>query len=215
MKPEPDVTWNIWCAEVAFWLTTGERQSSRIRVAYLRAILRQDVAFFDKETGTGEVISRLSGDTLLIQSAIGEQVGPWPASLNFQEFEHCACLQQIVTVGSLAARQALDMLEFHVTCRSELVVYTYLRGHLQVGKFIQFMGTFVVGYIIAFTKGWKLSLVVVSSLPLLFAAGAMGMKVIQIKNKRSLDAYAEAAKVVEQALGSIRTVPDNFLKVYI
>lgn len=63
-------------AEVACWLATGERQAARIRVAYLKAILKQDVEFFDKEAATGEVVARLSGDTLVIQQAIGDQVSP-------------------------------------------------------------------------------------------------------------------------------------------
>lgn len=55
-------------------MITGERQAARIRSLYLRTILRQDVAFFDKETNTGEVIGRMSGDTVLIQDAMGEKV---------------------------------------------------------------------------------------------------------------------------------------------
>ncbi|KAM7505898.1 hypothetical protein LguiB_004802 [Lonicera macranthoides] len=52
-----------------------ERQATRIRELYLKTILRQDIAFFDTETTTGEVIGRMSGDTILIQDAMGEKVG--------------------------------------------------------------------------------------------------------------------------------------------
>ena len=55
-------------------MVTGERQASRIRGLYLQAMLRQDVTFFDTETSTGEVIGRISGDTILIHEAIGEKV---------------------------------------------------------------------------------------------------------------------------------------------
>lgn len=34
----------------------------------------QDVAFFDKETNTGEIIERISVDTITIQDAISEKV---------------------------------------------------------------------------------------------------------------------------------------------
>lgn len=61
-------------AEVSCWVVTGERQAARIRALYLQTILRQDVAFFDKETNTGEVVERMSGDTVLIQDAMGEKV---------------------------------------------------------------------------------------------------------------------------------------------
>lgn len=60
--------------EVTCWMITGERQSARIRSLYLKTILRQDIPFFDQETTTGEVVSRMSGDTILIQDAIGEKV---------------------------------------------------------------------------------------------------------------------------------------------
>ena len=55
-------------------MVTGTRQAARIRGLYLKTILRQDVAFFDKETNTGEVVGRMSGDTVLIQDAVGEKV---------------------------------------------------------------------------------------------------------------------------------------------
>lgn len=61
-------------AEVSCWMVTGERQSARIRVLYLKTILRQDIGFFDTETSTGEVIGRMSGDTILIQDSMGEKV---------------------------------------------------------------------------------------------------------------------------------------------
>ena len=60
--------------EVSSWMITGERQATRIRALYLKTILRQDIAFFDTETTTGEVIGRMSGDTILIQDAMGEKV---------------------------------------------------------------------------------------------------------------------------------------------
>uniref|UniRef100_A0A151UDP5 ABC transporter B family member 9 n=1 Tax=Cajanus cajan TaxID=3821 RepID=A0A151UDP5_CAJCA len=61
--------------QVACWMMTGERQAARIRGLYLKTILKQDIAFFDTETTTGEVIGRMSGDTILIQDAMGEKVG--------------------------------------------------------------------------------------------------------------------------------------------
>ncbi|XP_031286062.1 ABC transporter B family member 9-like [Pistacia vera] len=60
--------------QVSCWMVTGERQAARIRGLYLKTILRQDIAFFDTETTTGEVIGRMSGDTVLIQEAMGEKV---------------------------------------------------------------------------------------------------------------------------------------------
>lgn len=64
----------VCLSEVACWIATGERQAARIRSLYLKTILRQEVAFFDMETNTGEVVGRMSGDTVLIQDAMCEKV---------------------------------------------------------------------------------------------------------------------------------------------
>ncbi|KAI5063452.1 hypothetical protein GOP47_0021999 [Adiantum capillus-veneris] len=61
--------------EVSCWMYTGERQSGRIRVQYLKAMLDQDVGFFDTEISTGEIVVGISSDTILVQEAIGEKTG--------------------------------------------------------------------------------------------------------------------------------------------
>ncbi|KAL1553054.1 ATP-binding cassette, sub-B (MDR TAP), member 4 [Salvia divinorum] len=134
--------------QVACWMITGERQAARIRSLYLQTILQQDIAFFDKEVHTGEVIGRMSGDTVLIQDAIGEKVG----------------------------------------------------------KFAQLMATFFGGFIIAFSKGWLLTLVMLSSIPPLMISGGVMSQVVAKMASRGQNAYAAAAVVVEQTVGAIRTV---------
>ncbi|XP_042456470.1 ABC transporter B family member 4-like isoform X1 [Zingiber officinale] len=134
--------------QVSFWMVTGERQAARIRALYLETILKQDIAFFDKEMTSGEAMQRMSGDTLLIQEAIGEKVG----------------------------------------------------------KFIQLMSTFVGGFIVAFLKGWLLALVMLSCLPSIIIAGATMTWVITKLSSRGQAAYSEAANIVEQTIGCIRTV---------
>ncbi|KAK1616708.1 hypothetical protein QYE76_022225 [Lolium multiflorum] len=134
--------------QVSCWMVTGERQAARIRGLYLETILRQDISFFDVETSTGEVIERMSSDTVLIQDAIGEKVG----------------------------------------------------------KFLQLISTFLGGFIIAFSRGWLLSLVMLSSIPPVVASAAVMSLVLSKLSYRSQMAYAEAGKVVEQTIGSIRTV---------
>ena len=44
------------------WVYTGEINARRVRERYLAAVLRQDIAFFDK-TGAGEVATRIQTDT--------------------------------------------------------------------------------------------------------------------------------------------------------
>lgn len=134
--------------EVACWMITGERQAGRIRSKYLAAILHQDISYFDKEVHTGEVIGRMSGDTVLIQEAMGEKVG----------------------------------------------------------KFVQLMTTFIGGFVIAFTQGWLLTLVMLSSIPPLMISGGIMSHMISKMASHGQNAYASAAIVVEQTIGAIRTV---------
>ncbi|KAG6517606.1 hypothetical protein ZIOFF_021002 [Zingiber officinale] len=134
--------------QVACWMATGERQSARIRNLYLETILRQEIAFFDKETNTGEVIERMSGDTVFIQDAMGEKVG----------------------------------------------------------KFIQLTSTFFTGFIVAFAQGWLLTLVMLCTIPPLVITGGIMANIVAKMASRGQAAYGEAATVVEQTIGSIRTV---------
>lgn len=77
---------------------------------------------------------------------------------------------------------------------------------MNVGKFLQLISTFLGGFIIAFARGWLLSLVMLSSIPLVvISAGAMSLVMLKLSNHSQM-AYAEAGKVVEQTIGSIRTV---------
>ncbi|PHU01603.1 ABC transporter B family member 12 [Capsicum chinense] len=133
---------------VACWTVTGERQAARIRCLYLKAVLGQDIGFFDQEINTGVIIESLSSDTFTIQDAIGEKVG----------------------------------------------------------KFIQVSATFVGGLVIAFIKGWRLALVLLSSIPPLVISSAVLTILLAKLASRSQTAYLEAATVVEQTISSIRTV---------
>ncbi|GJM85230.1 hypothetical protein PR202_ga01663 [Eleusine coracana subsp. coracana] len=58
------------------WARTADRQASRMRTRYLRAVLRQDVEFFDlKSSGsTSEVVTSVSNDSLVVQDALSEKV---------------------------------------------------------------------------------------------------------------------------------------------
>ncbi|KAI4369477.1 hypothetical protein MLD38_017915 [Melastoma candidum] len=134
--------------QMASWMVTGERQAARIRTMYLKTILRQDIGFFDKELNTGELVGRMSGDTVLIQEAMGEKVG----------------------------------------------------------KFIQLAATFIGGFAVAFSRGWLLTLVMLSSIPPVFLSGAIMSLIVVKMAAQGQSAYSAAANVAEQTIGSIRTV---------
>ncbi|GAU19632.1 hypothetical protein TSUD_383260 [Trifolium subterraneum] len=134
--------------QVTCWMVTGERQAARIRGLYLKTILKQEISYFDTEATSGEVIGRMSGDTILIQDAISEKVG----------------------------------------------------------KFIQIISYFLGGYVIAFTKGWELSLVLLACVPcFIIIGGFMSMMMAKMSISGQI-AYSEAGVVVEQTVGAIKTV---------
>ncbi|KAL0644871.1 hypothetical protein Bca4012_043161 [Brassica carinata] len=126
--------------QVSCWMVTGERQSARIRVLYLKTILRQDIGFFDTETSTGEVIGRMSGDTILIQDSMGEKVS---------------------------------------------IIFLY------IGCFLRYK---------------RLTVAPIPCIPLIVATGGAMALIMSKMAGRGLHAYAEAGNVIEQAVGSIRTV---------
>ncbi|KAL9275322.1 ABC transporter B family member 2-like protein [Drosera capensis] len=68
------ILFSSW-VEVACWMHTGERQAAKMRMAYLRAMLNQDITLFDTEASTGEVINAITSEVLVVQDAISEKVG--------------------------------------------------------------------------------------------------------------------------------------------
>jgi len=52
---------------------TGEQITKKIRELYLRAIFRQNIAFFDF-LGSGEITTRISSDMVLVQDGVGQKV---------------------------------------------------------------------------------------------------------------------------------------------
>lgn len=63
----------IYISTVGF-IYTGEHISGKIRSHYLEACMRQNIGFFDK-LGSGEVTTRITADTNLVQDGISEKVG--------------------------------------------------------------------------------------------------------------------------------------------
>lgn len=52
----------------------GERSAQRMRREYLRAVLRQDISFFDTEVAAGDIMHGISSDVAQIQEVMGEKV---------------------------------------------------------------------------------------------------------------------------------------------
>ncbi|KAG9292639.1 hypothetical protein G9A89_007011 [Geosiphon pyriformis] len=133
--------------QMTCWMIAGENQTKRIRELYYASTMKQNIAWFDKMS-TGDITTRISADTSILQEGISEKIG----------------------------------------------------------LILQYSTTFVAGFIIGFTKSWKLALVVCCVIPLLAAAGGAMAKALSSSTTKGQDAYAGAGTVAEQALSSIRTV---------
>ncbi|KND00616.1 uncharacterized protein SPPG_03744 [Spizellomyces punctatus DAOM BR117] len=134
-------------AQMCFWMWAGENQAKRIRELYFKSILRQNVGWFDA-TSTGELTTRMTADTGMIQEGISEKVG----------------------------------------------------------MIIQFVTTFIAGFIIAFIKGWRLALVLTACFPLLAGAAALMSIMVAASSDKGNDAYASAGGIAQQVLSGMRTV---------
>ncbi|KAI8915518.1 P-loop containing nucleoside triphosphate hydrolase protein [Powellomyces hirtus] len=134
-------------AQMSLWMIAGENQAKRIRELYFKALLRQDIAWFDN-VSTGELTTRMIADTTMIQEGISEKVG----------------------------------------------------------LILQFVCTFISGFVIAYIKGWRLALVLTGCLPLLVGAAIIMTQALAAGSKSGNTAYAAAGGVAQQVLSGIRTV---------
>jgi ATP-binding cassette subfamily B (MDR/TAP) protein 1 len=57
----------------AGYIYTGSHVAAKVREEYLKAVLRQNIGYFDK-LGAGEVTTRITADTNLVQDAISQKV---------------------------------------------------------------------------------------------------------------------------------------------
>ncbi|XP_054017022.1 ATP-dependent translocase ABCB1 [Dryobates pubescens] len=76
----------------------------------------------------------------------------------------------------------------------------------KVAMFFQAVATFCSGFIVGFTKGWKLTLVILALSPVLGLSSALWAKIISAFTNKELTAYARAGAVAEEVLAAIRTV---------
>lgn len=60
-------------AQTALWVTVGERIVRRLRALYFNRLMQQEVAFYDA-TQSGQLISRLSADVMLVQAGVSEKL---------------------------------------------------------------------------------------------------------------------------------------------
>ena len=92
--------------------------------------------------------------------------------------------------------------------------WIYYLYHLQAGKLLQLASAFFGGFVIAFTRGWLLTLVMLTSLPLIAIAGAVSAQFLTKVSSKKLTSYGDAGDTVEQTIGAIRTVCSNYVNYF-
>ncbi|PFX21918.1 Multidrug resistance protein 1 [Stylophora pistillata] len=132
---------------MGLWSLTATRQVKKMRLAFFKSVLKQDIGWFDT-TDPGELNTRLNEDLNKVDDGIGHKIG----------------------------------------------------------MFVQAMTTVVIGFVMGFAYGWKLTLVIIAVSPLLVIAGALIGKVMTAMTTKGLNSYAKAGSVAEEVLSSIRTV---------
>lgn len=59
--------------QTALWIIVGERVVRRLRALYFGKLMEQEVAFYDA-TQSGQILSRLSADVMLVQAGVSEKL---------------------------------------------------------------------------------------------------------------------------------------------
>uniref|UniRef100_A0A8C6RHU3 Multidrug resistance protein 1 n=1 Tax=Nannospalax galili TaxID=1026970 RepID=A0A8C6RHU3_NANGA len=76
----------------------------------------------------------------------------------------------------------------------------------KIGMLFQSLATFFGGFIVGFTRGWKLTLVILAISPVLGVSAGIWAKILSSFTDKELHAYAKAGAVAEEVLAAIRTV---------
>ncbi|KAJ1980381.1 hypothetical protein H4R33_005484, partial [Dimargaris cristalligena] len=119
---------------------------------------------------------------------------------NIRELYYASILRQeiawfdTVSTGDLTSRISGDVNMLQEGIGSKLSII------------VQDCTCFVTGFIVAFVKGWRLALVLMSSLPLLILCGTIMSKLVAARSTQGQDSYAGAGAVAEEVISGIRTV---------
>ncbi|OCF33614.1 ATP-binding cassette, subfamily B (MDR/TAP), member 1 [Kwoniella heveanensis BCC8398] len=134
-------------AYMFIWNITGELNSKRVREKYLRAVLRQEIAYFD-DLGAGEVATRIQTDCHLVQEGTSEKIA----------------------------------------------------------LIVQYLGTFICGFVLAFARSWRLALACSAILPVIMIVGGLMSFAMAKHGTGALEHIARSGTLAEEVIGSIRTV---------
>lgn len=76
----------------------------------------------------------------------------------------------------------------------------------KVPSIVSYVTVFIGGFVVAFVRGWKMALVILSVFPLLMGAGALMGTLLSKATTEGQESYSKAGAVAQEALQSVRTV---------
>lgn len=164
----------------SLWIWAGERNLRAVRKVVYDRVTRKDMVWFDTKMGAEDSVQATEGE------------GPVGAGGLMAKFARY--------VPSLLSRFAVA----HNHCRETDDVR--MASSLAAGMLIQYVTTTVASLILAFTRSWSLTLVILSAVPLLvviqavsqaFAGPALALERIHI---------ATAGTLVDRAVSAVATV---------
>lgn len=98
----------------------------------------------------------------------------------------------------------LPSILFFSLCSDIDKIYAGIGDKLAI--FIQWITTFFAGFAVAFSRDWRLTLLLVAFTPLMVVSGAILAKLTAAFTSKEQDEYASAGAIAEEVLSSIRTV---------
>ncbi|KAF6170169.1 hypothetical protein GIB67_038702 [Kingdonia uniflora] len=205
------ILFSSW-TEVACWMYTGERQAAKMRLAYLRSMLNQDISLFDTEASTGEVISAITSDIIVVQDAISEKdelvlkplrlrskglKGESNCGLDFKVIDESIEPRFFAFVALTDDDDDRLFISLLSVCVRACV--SVFGRENEVGNFMHYMSRFVAGFAIGFARVWQISLVTLSIVPLIAISGGVYAYIATGPNARVRKSYVKAGETAEEA----------------
>ncbi|CAK9187746.1 unnamed protein product [Ilex paraguariensis] len=194
--------------EVGCWMYSSERQVARLRLAFLRSVLNQEVGAFDTDLTGGKIISCISNHMSVIQDAIGEKtisqiktvfafVGESSA---IRSFSKCMERQLMISNGeALIKGIGTGTFQTVTFCSWSLIVW--------VGAVIVVANRSTGGEVIAAVMSILFGAISLTyaapDMQIFNQAKAAGMEVFQVITRKPKISYESEGKVLEVVDGNI------------
>ncbi|XP_071688623.1 putative multidrug resistance protein [Rutidosis leptorrhynchoides] len=219
------------------WTRTAERQTSRLRMEYLKSVLRQEVGFFDTQVGSStnfEVITAISCDAQSIQEVMADKIPNCLAHLSGLVFSVVVAfilswrlalaslpfafmfVVPVLGIGSLLKGLAMEQKDAYdkgggvadQAISSIRTVYSYVGEQQMIDKFsIALEASLKLGIKQGFTKG-----LMIGSMGMIFVAWAfvawVGSYLITEKGESGGKVFVAAICVIMSGLSAMSALPN-------